>query len=280
MIYTGYADFWFLDVPLPERVAKFARLGINNVETWAWRSKHAAGLMDEFAAACREHGATLNDTFDEEAGNLTDVNDHALCLDAWAESLEMAQRWGVRRLFMFSEQINRVPSPQGAGHIQGYAKPPSRNYTPMQKYANLLDGIHKVLAQVEKTNITVWFESLNTWHLHGPITCTTHAMAADLVQRINHPQFRFTFDCYHQQRTAGNLIQGLRDFAGLYDSVHIADVPTRGEPGTGEINFGNLARTLQDLGYDTDGQSYLGLEFYPARGEEAAAFARVRTIFG
>ena len=267
MNYTGYCDFWFLDVPLPERVAKFAALDVRHINVWAWRSKGAQ--MDELAAACREHNITFGDTFDEAAGSLTDANDHALCLDAWAESLERAKGWGVKHLFMFSEQIN----------ADSWVKQPSRDFTPMQKYANLLEGAAKVMALVEKTNITVWFESLNNWHLHGPITCTTHELAADIVRRIAHPQFRFTFDCYHQQRTAGNLIQGLRDFAGLYDSVHIADVPTRGEPGSGEINFANIARTLKDLKFDEAGTGMIGLEFYPQAGDEAGVMVRVRRLF-
>ena len=288
MNYTGYLDFWFLDVPLPERVAKFAALGVKHINVWAWRSKGAQ--MDELAAACREHGVTFGDTFDEAAGSLTDANDHALCLDAWAESLERAQGWGIQHLFMFSEQIlptppsprasDATPLPKGEGRTgEGWAKQPSRDYTPMQKYANLLEGAAKVMALVEKTDITVWFESLNNWHLHGPITCTTHEMAADIVRRMAHLQFRFTFDCYHQQRTAGNLIQGLRDYAGLYDSVHIADVPTRGEPGTGEINFSNIARTLKELNYDERDDGMIGLEFYPQAGDEAGAMARVRRLF-
>ena len=38
MIYTGYVDFWFREVPLIERVAKFAELGIRDLDVWAWRS--------------------------------------------------------------------------------------------------------------------------------------------------------------------------------------------------------------------------------------------------
>jgi hydroxypyruvate isomerase len=119
---------------------------------------------------------------------------------------------------------------------------------------------------------------LNTYHLHGPITVCTHELAADVIRRINHPQLRMTFDCYHQQRTAGNLIQGLRDYAGLYDSVHVGDVPTRQEPGTGEINFANIARELRRLQYDADGQGLIGLEFAPATSE-VDALTRVKQLF-
>ncbi len=281
MIYTGYADFWYRDVSLPERAAKFAALGMHELDVWAWRSK--GSQMDELADACRENNIVFSDTFDEAPGSLTDLNDHALCLDQWAESLENAQRWGVKRLYMFSEQINPLPSNfvrhASMGGVEGYAKPPSRNYTWMEKYANLIQGARKVMDLVDKTDITVWFEALNTYHLQGDITCTTVNMAADFVRRMNHPRLRFTYDCYHQQRTAGNLIQGLRDHTGLYDSIHIADVPTRGEPGTGELNYANVAKALHELGYDADGQGRIGLEFYVAPNDEANAFERARRLF-
>lgn len=272
MLYTGYADFWFRDTPLPERVAKFAMLGIHHIDVWAWRSKGA--LMDELADACRAHGCVINSTFDDACGSLSDALDHSRCLDAWAESLERAQRWGVQHLFMFSEQINPAPNAR-LPHIQGWVKPPSRDYTPQQKYANLLDGAARVMELVEKTPIVIWFEALNTYHLHGGITVSTHELAADVVRRIAHPQLRLAFDCYHQQRTAGNLIQGLRDCWGLYDSVHIGDAPTRQEPGTGEINFAGIARELRRLGFD----GKIGLEFYPSTSE-AEALATVRALFG
>ena len=266
MVYTGYADFWFQDAPLAERVGRFAALGIHDIDVWMWRAKGAQ--MDDLAAACRQTGSAINSTFDEAAGSLTDANDHAYCLDAWAESLERAQRWGVKHLFMFSEQID----------ANSWVRRPSRDYSAGQKYAHLLDGAAKVMEQVARTNVVVWFEALNTYHLHGPITVHTHELAADVVRRVNHPQLRMAFDCFHQQRTAGNLIQGLRDFAGLYDSVHIGDVPTRQEPGTGEINFANIARVLRELNYDADGKGLIGLEFYPSTSEREA-LDKVKRMF-
>jgi hydroxypyruvate isomerase len=256
-------------------VARFAELGIHHLDVWAWRSKGAL-MMDELAAACRAAGSVINSTFDEAAGSLTDALDHPLCLDAWAESLERAQRWGALHLFMFSEQINLLPADgrRRPSFIQGWVRPPARDYTPAQKFANLLEGAARVMELVGKTSVVVWFEALNTYHLHGGVTVHTHELAAEVVRRIAHPQLRLAFDCYHQQRTAGNLIQGLHDCWGLYDSVHIADVPTRQEPGTGEINFANIAQTLRALGF----AGKIGLEFYPSTSE-AEALAAVRALF-
>ncbi len=264
MEFTGYLDFWFRDLPIAERVGKFAALGIKRLDVWLWRERP----MSEIYAACLAHDCMINSTFDPLLGNLVDANDHARCLYAWAESLEIAQRYAIPHLFVFSNQVDIRPD--GSEWIA----PLTRDYTPGQMYANVLDGLAKILERVEKTNVTLWLEALNTFHIHGGVFIHTHDQAADIVRRINHPQLKLAFDCYHQQRTAGNLIYGLEAYHGLYPTVHIGDVPTRQEPGTGEINFRSIARKLRELQFD----GLIGLEFSPSTSE-AEALTRVKEIF-
>ena len=40
---------------------------------------------------------------------------------------------------------------------------------------------------------------------------------------------------------------------------HLADVPGRGEPGTGALDFSEILSLIDSLGYDR----YVGLEFHP-----------------
>ena len=261
---TGYLDFWFREQPIVERVAQFAGLGIHRLDVWLWRERPMADLHAE----CQRHGCILNSTFDPQPGNLVDADDHPRCLDAWAESLEMAERFGIPHLFVFSNQVEVRPNGEE------WIAPLGRDYTPGQMYANLVDGLARVLELAEKTKVTLWFEALNTFHIHGGVFIHSHEQAADVVRRMDHPHLKLAFDCYHQQRTAGNLIYGLEAYRGLYPTVHIGDVPTRQEPGTGEINFRNIARKLEELGFD----GLLGMEFYPSDTEEMA-LQRVKEIF-
>lgn len=265
MEFTGYLDFWFTDLPIEQRVARFAALGITRLDVWLWRERP----MSDIYAECQTHNCLINSTFDPALGNLVDANDHDRCLDAWAESLEMAAGYAISHLFVFSNQV--TIRPDGGEWIT----PLTRDYTPGQMYANLLDGLAKILDLVEHTDVTLWFEALNTFHIHGGVFICTHDQAADVVRRLNHPRLRLAFDCYHQQRTAGNLIYGLEAYHGLYPTVHIGDVPTRQEPGTGEINFHNIAAKLRELEFD----GLIGLEFSPSDSEEAA-LQRVKDIFG
>jgi len=91
---------------------------------------------------------------------------------------------------------------------------------------------------------------------------------------MNHPQFRYTFDTYHQQRGAGDLLLTLERNIDIIAGVHIGDAPTRQEPGTGEINFANIAAAMRRLGYDGE----IGLEFSPAQ-DAARALAVVQQLF-
>ena len=80
-----------------------------------------------------------------------------------------------------------------------------------------------------------------------------------LVEAVDSPRIRILFDIYHAQVEEGNVIQGLRDHFELIGHIHVADVPGRHEPGTGEINYPKVASALKELGYE----GVVGLEAFP-----------------
>ena len=89
---------------------------------------------------------------------------------------------------------------------------------------------------------------------------TEIAEALEIVQATDHPQVRFLYDLYHEQIAAGNLIEKLEKSLPHLGLVHIADVPGRHEPGTGEINYQNIFRKLAELNYT----GVAAMEFHPS----------------
>lgn len=263
MHYTGYLDFWFRDRPLVERVEPFITLGIRYFNCFFWRQAPISELVSE----CRRHGARLYSTFDDDMGSLADPGDNEKTYRAWAESLEMAERFGIPVLYIFSNQI------EPAGGVE-WVRRLSGNYTEGEQYANLLDQSERILKLVEQTQVEVRVECLNRFHFVGKILVDNPRLAADWVRRMKHPQFRLTFDTYHQQRGSGDLLWSLETCFDLISAVHIGDVPTRQEPGTGEINFTTIRRTLREMGFDGE----IGLEFSPST-TETEALARTQAVF-
>ena len=82
---------------------------------------------------------------------------------------------------------------------------------------------------------------------------------------------QFLYDIYHEQMSFGQLIEKLDKHIDVIGLIHIADVPGRHEPGTGEINYGNIYKKLAQLNY----KHMVAMEFKP-KGEPVAALRAVK----
>jgi hydroxypyruvate isomerase len=81
----------------------------------------------------------------------------------------------------------------------------------------------------------------------------------EIVREVSRSNVKVLYDFYHEQRAAGNLIEKLEKNIDLVGLVHIADVPGRHEPGTGEIDYATIYRKLAELRYG----GYIAMEYYP-----------------
>ena len=88
---------------------------------------------------------------------------------------------------------------------------------------------------------------------------TSVAEGFEIVKKVNHPQVEFLYDFFHEQISEGNLIEKLEKNIRHVGIVHIADVPGRHEPGTGEINYESIFRKLKELNY----RGTVAMEFLP-----------------
>jgi hydroxypyruvate isomerase len=95
--------------------------------------------------------------------------------------------------------------------------------------------------------------------------------AFEIAKAVGSPNVRVLYDVYHEQREFGNLIEKFDAHIDQVGLIHIADVPGRHEPGTGEINYLNIYRKLARLGY----KGTIAMEFYPT-GDIVETLRRAR----
>ncbi len=95
--------------------------------------------------------------------------------------------------------------------------------------------------------------------------------AFSIARAVNSPGLKVLYDVYHEQRSFGNLIEKFEQNIDLIGLVHIADVPGRHEPGTGEIDYGSIYRRLAALGY----HHWIAMEFYPT-GDPVSSLRNAR----
>jgi hydroxypyruvate isomerase len=94
-----------------------------------------------------------------------------------------------------------------------------------------------------------------------------------VVRQVNHPQVQFLYDLFHEQIAEGNLIEKLDKHIDVIGLIHVADVPGRHEPGTGEINYVNIYRKLAQLNY----KRMVAMEFHPT-GDEISTLSLARYL--
>lgn len=97
------------------------------------------------------------------------------------------------------------------------------------------------------------------------------AEAIEIVREVNHPRVQFLYDIFHEQMGFGQLIEKLERNIDVIGLIHVADVPGRHEPGTGEINYGNIYRKLAELHY----RHRVAMEFLPT-GDAVASLRAAR----
>ena len=95
--------------------------------------------------------------------------------------------------------------------------------------------------------------------------------AFELTRSVAMPSVKVLYDIYHEQRSFGNLLEKLAQGFDQIGLIHVADVPGRHEPGTGEIDYPNIYRKLASLGY----KRWIAMEYYPT-GEPIASLQRSR----
>jgi len=131
---------------------------------------------------------------------------------------------------------------------------------------NIIECLLAARPALEKWDMELAVEPLNPIVDHVGSYLNTSAQAFEIVRAAGAGRIGVLFDIYHQQITEGNLIANICGNIGLIKHFHVADVPGRHEPGTGEINYKNVIGAIRDAGYG----GYVGCEFHPA-GDSAGA---------
>jgi hydroxypyruvate isomerase len=130
--------------------------------------------------------------------------------------------------------------------------------TRADQHQSCIEGLKRAAEKVEGKNVTILVENIDPEE-NPKYFLTSVAEGFEIIKAVNHPQVKFLYDFYHEQIAQGNLIEKMEKNIDLIGLFHIADVPHRHQPGTGEINYNNIYKRMVELKYDR----YIAMEFMP-----------------
>lgn len=115
--------------------------------------------------------------------------------------------------------------------------------------AHVIESLKQASAILEPHGLVMVLEPLN-FRDHPGLFLTKISQAYEICKAVDSPACKILDDLYHQQITEGNLIPNI-DLA--WDEIayfQVGDHPGRKEPTTGEINYLNIFRHIQQKGFN------------------------------
>lgn len=250
MKFAANLSLLFSDLPFLDRFAAAADAGFGAVEFW-WPPADALERIPDAVAAAGVAVALFNfDAGDMPAGDRGLLSDPGR-VDAFRANVPVALELAGE---LSCPRINALVGVE----LEGVSRDDQRELA--------VESVRYAADEAASAGVTIMIEAVNTFE-NGPYLLSRTAEAADFVAAVDRPNVELQYDAYHMQRMEGNLLDTIERYLGLIGHIQIADSPTRGEPGTGEINYRFLLRAIDELGYD----GYVGLEYKPSGGPAATA---------
>lgn len=249
MKFSCCIEMLFTEYDFVERIYKARDAGFDCVEFWCWEDKDITAIKN----ALNDTGMQVGIFQANIGGRMIDKNDNKEYLEGIKRSLETARELKAKTLFLMSDIMKEDRSVLEAPY----------KISLEEKYENTVFVLRSLIPYAEKHGVTFVIEPLNTKVDHmGYSLCHTET-GARIIRDVGHPNIRLLYDAYHMQIMEGNIIDTIKLYADTFGYFHIADVPGRFEPGTGELNYKNIIDALKSTGYTGN----VGFEFNPKNGD-------------
>ncbi len=124
--------------------------------------------------------------------------------------------------------------------------------------ACFIANLEYACAKTAPHGITILIEPLN--HYDAPdYFLQTSGQAKEIIEMVRADNIKLMFDCYHLQIMEGDLTCRLQTLMPIIGHIQFASVPDRMEPDGGDVNYADIFKTLEALGYNAP----LGAEYNP-----------------
>jgi hydroxypyruvate isomerase len=242
----------YSEVDFYERFGLAKKDGFEFVEFWSWEDKN----LKRIKQICQDLNLKIASFSGDKGFNLIDINEQDKYIEFIEKSIDSAKYLNCRTLVIHSNALGE----------NGIVVNSYDNISKEEKFINMERTLLKLKPIAEKVGITLALEPLNIWVDHVGNALTNTADTVGLLKKINSNNIKMLYDVYHMQIDEGNIIATLKDNINYIGYIHIADVPGRHEPSTGEINFSNVFKALKEIKYER----IVGFELSPKVNSKTA----------
>ena len=221
-------------LPADQLIAELTRIGYSGVEMCPqelWQQVIDGGQKIITQAGHASLGDGLNK---RENHNRIEAEINA--------NLELAKKWSIPALIVFSGNRNGLPDDRGADITA--------------------EGLQRVAKSAEDAGVTLVLELLNSRVDHPDYQCDHTEWGVQVCKAVNSPRVKLLYDIYHMQIMEGDVIRTIKNNIDYIGHFHTAGNPGRNEiDESQELYYPAIMQTIANTSYD----GYVGQEFGPLK---------------
>jgi len=236
MQYSLCIDSIYPKENLEEKLTRIKQAGFKYIEFWEWRDKNLKVIINSGLEVSNFSGNRISSLIlDNKEKVIQEIN----------TSIDIAKILKCDCVMLLSDIL------EGDGSVK------INSISNENKFLRLYDNL-KALAEIaKKEDIVLVIEPLNTLKDHKNYYLDNFRKTLELIQSVNSEHLKILYDIYHMQIMEGNILDTLQKYHQFIGYIHIANVPYRCEPWTGELDFKFILKELSKVYSE-----FVGFEFF------------------
>lgn len=243
----------FTELDFYKRFEAAKLAGFDYVEFWSWDDKN----LDKIKDLCEVYNLKIASFSGDKEYSLVDLDHVEAYVDYVTRSIDAAKFLDCKHLVIHSNALG-----ENGVVVNHYLEKSA-----YEKFGVMVKILERLAPIAEKNDVTLVLEALNTVTDHVGNFLRTTEEAVTAVKIVGSSHIKVLYDAYHMQLNEGKLIENIQAYHHYIGYIHIADAPGRMEPGTGEINYSNVFKSLKDVNYP----SFIGFELSPSKTSKEVA---------
>lgn len=217
-----------------ESLEKIKASGQDAFEFWSWWDKD----LDKLKQTKEKLGMEVT-SFCTRFISLVDPDQREAYIEGLKESIAVAKILGCKTL------ITQTGDETGQSREA--------------QHQALVEGLKACAPILEESGITLLVEPLNRKVNHKNYYLYRSDEAFEIIDQVGSKYVKVLFDIYHQQITEGDIINRIKGNIDKIGHFHAAGVPDRSELYYGELNYNEIFKEINQLGF----KGYIGYEYFP-----------------
>jgi hydroxypyruvate isomerase len=141
---------------------------------------------------------------------------------------------------------------------------------------NMIAALSELAPICAREGITLIVEPFNTRVDHPDCFLDDPHLCVEVLRAVGSPNVQMLYDIYHMQIMEGNVTAFIRENISHIGHFHVAGVPGRHEPDSGELHYPFIMKEIDRLGYT----GFVGLECWPTMDHAESLKRTLRYLKG